>query len=165
MNPTSWFAAIAGVLTLLAAAHAQPRVAVERLWTGIYTRQVQVIDDPTQPFGKRSVNRDVRLELETTRVPARIGTAFGIGFVFRGDAGQTVPYRVVWRYPRDGLTDPRSGKTVHESMREGTASVDRPRSEGHAFVYDWGLVPGEYIVKIWVGDKKLIEQAFDVFLP
>ena len=155
------------VLTASAApARAQAPPVLERLWTGIYTViEAKMVDDPSAAIGKRLVSGAPTLQLATTRIPARIGTRFGIQFVFRGDKGTTVAYRTTWRYPARGPTDPASGKTVYESTASRSIRVDDPAHSGHVFVFDWGLVPGRYVVEVWAGERKLIEQSFDVFLP
>ena len=149
-----------------APARAQEPPVLERVWTGIYTViEARIVEDPSAALGKRLISGAPTLQLATTRIPARIGTRFGIRFVFRGAKGTTVAYRHTWRYPARGLTDPASGKTIYESTASRSVRVDEPVHTGHAFVFDWGLVPGPYVVELWVGERKLIEQSFDVFLP
>lgn len=150
----------------LPAVHAGEVPALEHLWSGIYSiSQNSRIEDPSAVSRYYLNSAGPKLTLETTRIPARIGTRFGIRYVFRGKKGETVDYRVVWRYPSAGLTNPTTGKTVFEAARELSAWIDEPRCSGHVFSYDWGLVPGNYVVEIWVRDQKLAGQFFEVYRP
>ena len=146
--------------------HAGEVPVLDHLWSGIYSvSQNRSIEDPNTVSGYYLASTEAKLILEKTRIPARIGTRFGIGYVFRGKKGETIDYRVVWRYPSAGLTNPTTGKTVTEATRELSAQIDEPRCSGHVFSYEWGLVPGNYVVEIWVGDQKLAGQFFEVYRP
>ena len=166
MNPVWGYAVAIGLLGVFRCADAQPQVSVERLWTGIYTvERSRVVDDAKAGFGERSIAEDPKLKVETIRIPARIGTRFGIGFVFRGEKGASIPYRAIWRYPPGGLTDPRRLITLQEEFYDHVGDADETRFEGHLFHHDWELVPGRYVVEIWVRKQKLLQQEFHVFLP
>jgi hypothetical protein len=52
-----------------------------------------------------------------------------------------------------------------ERTVEHSETVDVPAVSGHLFVYEWGLVPGTYVVELWLGGTKLISKSFEVFLP
>lgn len=150
----------------LPAVHADEVLPLEHLWSGIYSvSQNRRIEDPSAVSGYCLASTRPKLTLETTRIPARIGTRFGIRYVFRGKKGETVDYRVVWRYPSSGFTNPTTGKTVFKTTRELSARIDEPWCSGHVFSYDWGLVPGNYVVEIWVGNQKLAGQFFEVYRP
>lgn len=150
----------------LPAVHAGEVPVLEHLWSGIYSvSQNRRIEDPSTASGYYLASTGAKLILETTRIPARIGTRFGIGYVFRGKKGETIDYRVVWRYPSAGLTNPATGKTAFEATRGFSARIDEHWCSGHVFSYDWGLVPGNYVVEIWVGDQKLAGQFFEVYRP
>ena len=161
-----WLILLVAVTIPLTVVHASEVPAFEHLWSGIYSvSQNHRIKDPSTASGYYIASAGPKLTLETTRVPARIGTRFGIRYVFRGKKGETINYRVVWRYPSAGLTNPTTGKTVFETTREFSARIDEPWCSGHVFSYDWGLVPGNYVVEIWVGDRKLAGQFFEVYCP
>lgn len=166
MSPAWSYAVAIGFLGVLGFAHAQPQVSVERLWTGIYAvERPRLVDDPKTGFAERSIARDPKVEVETIRIPASIGTRFGIGFVFRGETGASIQYRVIWRYPPGGVTDPRRRITLQEEVYDEIGDADEPRFEGRVFHYDWELVPGRYVVEVWVRTRRLLQQEFHVFLP
>jgi hypothetical protein len=164
---TYWSLAVLVAITIpFSAIHAGEVHDFDHLWSGIYSvSQYQWIKAPNAPTGYYIASAGPILTLETTRIPARLGTRFGIKYVFRGNKGGTIDYRVVWRYPSQGLTDPATGKRVFSTTMRLTARIDEPLCSGHVFSYDWGLVPGNYVVEIWVGDRKIAGQFFEVYCP
>ena len=139
-------------------------VSAELLWSGIYsTERDRFVEDSQSVTGKRILSQGARLELETTRIPARIGTRFGIGFVFHGDAGTVIAHQRVVRTP--AVTNPATNKSMTGSTIDRSAPVNTPLFSGYVFEYDWGLVPGVYIFEIWSGGKKLVSQEFTVSTP
>ncbi len=164
---TFWWPTLLVALTIpLSTVHAGEIPPFERLWSGIYSvSQNHWIKDPSAASGYYITSAGPKLTLETTRIPARLGTRFGIRYVFRGNKEETIDYRVVWRYPRTGLTNPTTGKTVFETTKELTARIDEPLCSGLVFSFDWGLVPGNYVVEIWVRDRKIAGQFFEVYCP
>ena len=119
--------------------------------------------DPGSLAGWHWLTSGAKLELETTHIPARLGIRFGIAFVFRGDKDATIDCQVLWRFPP--TTNPDSHTTMTERTVQHSETVDVAAVSGHLFVYEWGLVPGTYVVELWLRGTKLISKSYEVFLP
>jgi hypothetical protein len=138
--------------------------AVELLWSGIYSvEEEKRIEDPGSLTGWRWLTSSAKLEIETSRIPARLGIRFGVAFVFHGDKDATIHCQVVWRFPP--TTNPDTHTTMTEQTVEHSETVDVPAVSGHLFAYEWGLVPGTYVAELWLGGTKLISKSYQVFLP
>ena len=153
-----------GVVYLAGSAAEAAEPTIELLWSGVYSvEQEGRVADPASLTGWRRRSYGAKLDSETTRIPARIGTRFGIAFVFHGDKDATIHCQAVWRFPP--TTNPDTHTTMTERTVEHSETVDVPAVSGHLFVYEWGLVPGTYVVELWLGGTKLISKSFEVFLP
>ena len=138
------------------------------LWNGIYTvSSAEKFDDPTQVTGKRSEAEQATHLRDTTRIPARLGTRFGIGFMFRGrpDA-DFVKYRVVWRFPSIGIKNPKTKKTTSFVAFDRSCEINSRRCfRGYVFDEPWELVPGRWRLEIWMAQKMISQQEFEVMMP
>ena len=151
------------VLTYPGSTGSAAEPTVELLWSGIYSvEEERRIEDPGSLAGWHWLTSGAKLELETTHIPARLGIRFGIAFVFRGDKDATIDCQVLWRFPP--TTNPDSHTTMTERTVQHSETVDVAVS-GHLFVYEWGLVPGTYVVELWLRGTKLISKSYEVFLP
>jgi hypothetical protein len=100
----------------------------------------------------------------TNMVPACRGVGFG--YVFRpvgAPDGQGVTVRSVWQLPEPGLKNPDTGKTYRQSISDFQTPIGELKFRGYTFDHDWELVPGEWILEIWQGDRRLAGKAFTIY--
>ncbi|HEY6085865.1 MAG TPA: DUF3859 domain-containing protein [Nitrospira sp.] len=113
--------------------------------------------------GHRSLGGRPHLIATTTRVPAKLGVHFGFEFKMNGTpSGESISYRQEVHYPLPGANVP--GGTAPLAMSSATypATLNRTSYTGYALTDPWELIPGKWLIQVWVGDKKLAEQAFYV---
>ena len=164
-------ALIAAVLAAASYPAAAQRVKdVDILWAGTYRiAETKEIEDPTAPTGFRYVAQGVEPILQPKRVPAVIGTRFGIAYVLNGDPeGEVVPVHAYWRFPQRGITNPETRTTVFEwkTPELQCALEQKPFClMGYPLQHPWELVPGNWTIEIWVEGRKLVEAFFDLYIP
>ena len=164
---------LAGLLiiqTFAVPAHAQQVDAVEVVWAGTYRiAGTKAVEDPTAPTGYRYIAQGVEPLENTDRIPAAIGTRFGVGYRLRGTpAGATVSVQAFWRFPARGLTNPETRTTIFEwKTRELQCRLEAEPFclMGYPLQHLWELVPGQWTLEVWVEGKKLAERSFEVYLP
>lgn len=173
MRATRALAVAAAALVLQCAGagvSAQQVDAVEIVWAGTYTvGGAREVEDPTSPMGARLVAGGVRPLEETLRVPAVVGTRFGVGFVPRGEpAGARAPLQALWRFPERGLSNPHTRTTTFEwRMALESCTIGRAPwcMVGYPLRHDWELVPGRWTLEIRDGTRTLAERTFELYLP
>jgi hypothetical protein len=151
---------------LVACANTPPAAKVA--WAGIYSATSSVsVPDAGSVAGKRTAMlRSPRLERETTRIPAVPGTQFGVAYVINGMyEGERVNIRAVTHYPAPGMTNPETGRTAKTSDWNYLCRVGAECLVGFHFRDDWEMVPGTWVMEIWLGSERLLSQAFDVYRP
>lgn len=164
---------LAGLLiiqTFSVPAHAQQVDAVDVVWAGTYRiAGTKAVEDPTAPTGYRYIAQGVEPLENTDRIPAAIGTRFGVGYRLRGSpAGSSVSVQAFWRFPALGLANPETRTLTFEWK---TPELQCPLEAapfclmGYPLQHAWELVPGQWTLEIWVEGKKLAERSFEVYLP
>ena len=100
-----------------------------------------------------------RLIKETDQVEAKIGTNFGFRYVLSGpDPDVEVTIKV--RHPTP-LHDPKTGRDFITSEWGQSVPVGSTNwNTGWIFEKEWEIVPGEWIIQLFVGETKLIEKKF-----
>jgi len=129
---------------------------------GVYAGSHELtITDTNSPTGRVQIGT-LRVQTTTERIPAKIGTKFGMQFVIHGKPpGERVNLRSVFQFPR--MTNAVSG-----TISERYEAPLRPRLEDRTcgmywdFVEPWELALGTWTFQIFDGEKKLIEQKFVV---
>ncbi len=103
---------------------------------------------------------------DTTTVPARIGLEFGIQYRIVGEPkGALVPIRIVNVYPKQGLRNPKTGKTVRRAEIMRKKIIGDVIYTGYGFENAWEIVPGVWKFELWHKNRKLAEQSFTVSNP
>jgi len=138
---------------------------VEIVDYGIYTAEVVREEmKGASPSGKTNYISDIKLLRKTDRVPAVIGTRFGMRFVVRGGAGnEVVPLKAKILYP--GLRPPGSEEPLYSTEDDIYVPAGEVSFEGILLEFDWGLVPGKWTFQIFHGDRLMAEKSFEVFRP
>ncbi len=152
------------VLALTAAssvqAHEVERIEITEWGLYRYDRTGEV-PAPDSPSGTRNVIDNIRLQQETTTVPALVGMKFGYRFKVVGrDPGALVRLKYVARFPRQGLTNPAKGKTFATSEFYSEAVVGEVTYRGYSFDFDWEVETGPWNLEIWHEGRKLAEKTF-----
>ena len=153
-----------------ASASAQHVEAIDVLWSGTYdVGETKEIEDPSSPMGRRFIAGGIEPLLEAHRIPATLGTRFGVGFVPRGEPqGARAPVHALWRFPDRGLHNPETRATTFE-WKIALESCTIGRSPycliGYPLRHPWELVPGRWTLEIWSGARKLAERSFELYLP
>ncbi|HYC44298.1 MAG TPA: DUF3859 domain-containing protein [Burkholderiales bacterium] len=165
------FAALAASLAVTSvSALAQAVKDVDVLWVGTYKiAGTRPVEDPTAPTGYRYVSQGIEPLHATQRVPAAIGTRFGVAYVLRGEpAGAIVPVHAFWRFPPAGITNPETRTTVFE-WKTGELQCRLEQQPfclmGYPLQHPWELVPGRWTLEVWAAGTKVVETFFDVFTP
>ncbi len=131
---------------------------------GIYSADVVREKKDDSPGGKTNYLSEIKLLRQTDRVPAVIGTRFGIRFVVRGaPATEAVKLKARILYP--GLRPPGSREPVYRSDDEIRVAAGETFFQGILLEFDWALVPGRWTFQVFSGDKLMAEKAFEVFKP
>jgi hypothetical protein len=157
------------LLGLSSVAYAQ-QAQVERIdivGKGIYRVAVgKLTPDQQTPTGvAASVDQATKIE-DTTTVRARIGLEFGIQYVVVGSPkGAQVPIRIVNVYPKQGLRNPKTHKTVRRAEIVRNKVIGDVVYAGYGFENAWEIVPGVWTIEVWHKNRKLAEQNFTVTVP
>jgi hypothetical protein len=98
---------------------------------------------------------------ETDQVEAKIGTNFGFRYVLSGpESDVDVTIKVKHPVP---LRDPETSKEFSTSEWGQSVPVGSTNwNTGWIFEKDWEIVPGEWVMQLYVGENKLIEKKFQV---
>jgi hypothetical protein len=157
------------LLGLASAAHAQ-KAQIERIdivGKGIYQVAVgKKTPDKQAPTGVVTAVKTATKIEDTTTVPARIGLEFGIQYRIVGSPkGASVPIRIVNVYPKQGLRDPKTRKTVRRAEIVRNKIIGDVIYTGYAFENAWEIVPGVWKFELWHKNRKLAEQSFTVSKP
>jgi hypothetical protein len=98
------------------------------------------------------------------RVPGKVGTRFGLRIRVVGrPADAHVTLREIWRLPRPGARDPSTGRNYLEVTTDFQARMSEAFVRGYSFDQAWQIVPGEWLIEIWDGVRKMHSHRFTVF--
>ena len=151
----------------LGAANAQP-AQVERIDVvefGIYTLDRKV--DSVNAAGiKQSATTNIRLAAQTRIIPLQKNVSFGYRYKIVGKPkGAPVELRRVTIFPSPGVRPPSSSKLIERSERMLKRSIGETGHTSYMLEDDFELVPGTWTLEIYVGQRKLVSQAFTVTKP
>lgn len=140
---------------------------IELLDVGLYrAERAGQMGAPGSVAGNINRLSSVTFYERTTRVPATVGTRFGVRFDLIGEpARAVVPLRAIWRFPAPGLREPGSGKVYTESVETFASPIGEPRQRGYGLDEEWELVPGDWTLEILHGQRRLLAQTFTLYRP
>jgi hypothetical protein len=159
---------LVGVLALAGAVMGcgqSPKVErVEIVEKGLYRAETA---RTTQAAGTATGVQDelanVKLVSDTTTIPARIGTRFGVRYrVVGSPARGSVKMTVIIRFPGEGLRNPKTGERTARDVTSWTRHIGGVTYNGYGFDEAWELVPGTWVYEFWHEGRKLAEQSFTV---
>jgi hypothetical protein len=129
---------------------------------GIYQAEPRKDGEVKVAVSYKTISENIVFVLQTDKIAATVGTRFGFEYVIQGSpAGDKVDIRVKYLHP--AMTNPVSGKK-YESQDIVTAqrTIGSPELIGYVFDEAWEIVPGEWTIQLFDGDKKLAEKTFQV---
>lgn len=105
-----------------------------------------------------------KLLTKSDRVPAKMGTSFGIECIVKGNpAGE--PVEITLRYLHPMISNPETGKKFTSQEVSMVALVGKKFHEGYTFDHEWELVTGAWVIQVFYDGRKLAEQYFSVYKP
>jgi hypothetical protein len=141
-----------------------PRIdRVETTDFGIYTLEPHPAAQSSLDGLEQRDVANVRLAEQTRIVPMQKGVHFGFHFAIVGTpADALVALRMVTIFPPGGLHNPARPAPIPRSEFTVTERIGATHSHYHgiALDYDWALVPGNWILEIWWGDRRLASETF-----
>lgn len=102
-----------------------------------------------------------RLLVQTTTIPAKIGTSFGFRYVTEGLPRGAVA-RLTYQDSYPGLQNPKGGEPLKDVEYSNEVEVGTADICAFTFEEEWELVPGEWTFSIGRNGKLLAEQTFTV---
>jgi hypothetical protein len=129
---------------------------------GIYTssRSSQVAA-PGTAAGTTSEVADIRHTATTRTIPAQEGVEFGFRYTVVGaPAGAEVPLHFVTIFPPPGMHNPAKREPQAQSEYDHSTQIGVAAYKSYSLRNDWEVVPGNWTMQIWHGDRKLAEQTF-----
>lgn len=138
--------------------------------TGIRIIESGVYSNPSAPDSQTLVLQPVnrpnllppKLLSQTDKIPARLGTLFGFGYVIEGTpVGQNVNLMLKVLYP-SAVKDPKTGKTSSESTSYVSKPIGKPTHYGFSFEDPSELVTGVWTFEIHYKGKRQAQVKFTV---
>jgi len=138
---------------------------IEIIEFGIYeAKDINKAKAGTLASGVNYQLTDINLVKKTDRIPATLGTRFGMRYLVRGNLeGQTVT--VIHRKLVPGFKQPAKDTIVYQEEYETEASIGNLRYWGYTFREEWELVPGKWAFQIVYKGNILAEKTFIVYKP
>jgi len=161
--------ALASLALIAAPARAQD-ARIDRLEivdSGFYDNTKTPVTGTTPSAGTvtGTVNQigDLALLAEPPATSARVGIGFGVRFHSFGERdGERAMLRSVWKIPAPGIVNPANGNAYRQSVSDFPTTIGTNHWRGYGFDEPWEVVPGEWAIEIWQGDRKLLEKSFTI---
>ncbi len=126
----------------------------------------KIIPNSEIPGGIQKKIKKSVLITNTDHIPAILNTKFGIRYLIKGKPdGAQVKTRTKWIYPEAGMRDPDTGRVYDHIEYSSTDRIGKPQYSGYSLEEEWELIPGEWILQVWIDNKKLIEKRFILYKP
>ncbi len=157
------------VVTSSAPARAQD-MRVDRLEiveAGFYDNKAATVTSTNRVTGTVTGTVDELAAVKLMQSPpapsARVGIGFGVRFRSFGERnGERAMLRTVWKIPAPGIVNPTDHATYRESTAAFATRIGSVHWRGYAFDEPWEVVPGEWTLEIWQGDRKMLEKSFEI---
>jgi hypothetical protein len=131
---------------------------------GLYEREIT--KRVKTEYGAADFIKNVKLVEKTEKIPAKIGTSFGLQFLVEGKPkGEAVVLKIVLLFPQPGLRNPKTDKIYHKLEGPNKCMIGETSYTGFEFEQEWNLVPGEWKIQLWYNDKMMAEKAFSIYKP
>ncbi|MBW1815482.1 MAG: DUF3859 domain-containing protein [Deltaproteobacteria bacterium] len=113
---------------------------------GIYTAEVEkTAKEEGAAVEVRHEAKDWKMVKTTTNIPMKLGTRFGVLFNLKGKPeGTKIKLRNITIYPKQGLTNPKTGKTYHKNEFYFTYTIGGINGHLHGFDEPLEMVSGHF---------------------
>lgn len=149
------------ILCVASTAAGSQRPAAEILEYGIYSGgHQQSVVDTNAPTGQLLLGGPVKLEKQTTRIPARLKSKFGFRYVLHGEPGGP-PVRLHFRYLFPLMKD-QDGKEIRSYDTTAVAKLEDKPHMLWDFTEPYELVTGQWTFQVLRGEEIILEKKFDV---
>jgi hypothetical protein len=134
---------------------------------GIYTTEVEkTVKEEGTAVGVRHEAKDWKMVKTTTNIPMKLGTRFGVLFNLKGKPkGTKFKLRTTTIYPKQGLTNPKTGKTYHKNEYYCTYTTGSISAHLNGFDDPCEMVSGKWTFQLWDGDNKILDKTFTTYKP
>jgi len=110
---------------------------------------------------KRGKFREKLFTRTMLRTGVKVGTKFTMVFRPVGEPkGAEVAMRVVWRTPRPGIKDAKTGKFSREIIEDGTAKLGDEISKTLEFRSEEQIIKGTWRAEVWNEKRKIATRRF-----
>jgi hypothetical protein len=144
-----------------AAAEARAKLVDYGIFKGASERTIK--GDSSGAGGKVELGGSIKLVKKTDRIPAVLGTKFGIKFYLPVELRKNeIVLKYVFLLP--GIKDPKTGKIQDRIEVPGKydGGADGMAYMFYDFTDAWELVPGRWIFQVFHDEDKLLEKTFTV---
>lgn len=130
---------------------------------GIYTATVEAGSRKVMNGLAHNVVTNIHHAVTTTTVPAQLGVHFGFRYRIVGSApGRHVTLRKVTLFPPPGLKPPDAAKPMQRNEYTLQRKTGETSYTDYSFDHPWELIPGQWTLQLWEGNRKLAEKSFTV---
>ena len=127
---------------------------------GIYALDREIIGRDPRGINLGTATNVAHTATQRT-VPAQIGVTFGFRYRVVGKPeGASIPLKKVIIYPAPGLQTPASSSSVRKAEFELEARIGETNTELYTLEDQFELVPGTWVLEMWLGNRKLASQPF-----
>jgi hypothetical protein len=110
---------------------------------------------------KRGKFREKFFTRTMLRTGVTVGTTFTVAVRPVGQPdGAEVAMRFVWRTPRPGIKDAKTGKFSREISEDATAKLGEEIQQTFEFRNEEQLVKGTWRAEVWNGKRKIVTRRF-----
>jgi hypothetical protein len=145
-------------------------VAVPAMLSGAASAQTPHIDfAEVISFGYAGAGTEIAqgpIRRHITHTPVRavaVGTTFNMKVRIMGKPdGADVALRFVFRAPRPGMKDPKTGALRREDAEEMKAKIGGEIARTFEFKEQWQIVRGTWRAEVWNGQRRIAMRRFAV---
>lgn len=143
-----------------------PPITASVMWAGEYTAESRAkVMTPGSFKGYTSNSKGIRYGDATSVVVGKLEAAFGVRLI----VVDVVPkdrqsLRIVWKFPPVGLVNPSTGMRHFGYETARACLVGEPCLISWVMTEEWERVPGTWTLEVWLHDRMVASQAFDVVL-
>lgn len=128
---------------------------------GVYSSNIEDTIADAKVAGGLVVTSNKTLIKETDEVEADVGTSFGFRYMLEGPNDE-IPVTIKVIHPNP-IKDPDTGKEIAVSeWGQFVPSNFVNWNTGWSFGSEWEIVPGEWLIQLYIDDRKVLEKKFTV---
>ena len=148
------------------AADSDQAISVQITRFGIVDAELgdDVVEAPTTTTGALLDVVSTRYVANTNRIPATLGTSFGIDYAVWG-APRGTPVTLEMRTVHSLMTNPNTGRATTVSIWQWETQAGYRDGRIYTLEYDWEVVPGDWSFEIYHEGKLVEKQDFILYDP